>query len=362
MSDYIFTRTIGEDQTIPKSSTKQVIHVESGLTGDKDAYELLESIKNDIKALESYFDISGSANTANSLKNNMKLSATGDVTGNVSFDGSKDVSIQLSLKNIGDGGTYGVSEDKTLEFGGSFPSTEVTVDKQGRVTSMSERTVTLPSLDLKTGYTENGNNYPVRKDTDGNMYVAVPWNDTEYSVFTPSTATADGVQGLVPAPSKSTNPEKLVLSADGTWKVPTNESYEFSITDNENGINKLREELSTLKSSANSDLLELTTKVNTNSETLSSQEDTINDMQTQISGVATESSTNTSNIASLSVTVSGHDTKISNHGNAITNLKAQMSNLESDMSNLKKTGILYGTTVPTASQGENGNIYIKYTV
>ena len=34
---------------------------------------------------------------------------------------------------------------------------------------------------IKTGYTDNAQNYAVKVDTDGNAYVAVPWTDTTYS-------------------------------------------------------------------------------------------------------------------------------------------------------------------------------------
>lgn len=50
---------------------------------------------------------------------------------------------------------------------------------------------------VKTGYTESGKNYGVKVDSDGKMFVAVPWTDTTYSNAT------SGAPGLMSSVDKS---------------------------------------------------------------------------------------------------------------------------------------------------------------
>ena len=48
--------------------------------------------------------------------------------------------------------------------------------------------------DLKTGYTTSGKNYGVQLDSDGKMYVYVPWSDTQYTLPLAANGTRGGVQ------------------------------------------------------------------------------------------------------------------------------------------------------------------------
>lgn len=77
----------------------------------------------------------GAVESANKLTTARKISATGDATGNVSFDGSKDVEIALALANSGvTAGTY----------------TKVTVDAKGRVTTGANLTLAdLPTISVE---------------------------------------------------------------------------------------------------------------------------------------------------------------------------------------------------------------------
>lgn len=52
-------------------------------------------------------------------------------------------------------------------------------------TTYSQATANALGL-VKIGYTANGKNYPILLDADGKMYVAVPWTNTTYSVVTTS--------------------------------------------------------------------------------------------------------------------------------------------------------------------------------
>lgn len=50
---------------------------------------------------------------------------------------------------------------------------------------------------VKIGYTTNGKNYPVLLDSDGKMYVAVPWTDTKYTL---PAATPNSIGGVKQGP------------------------------------------------------------------------------------------------------------------------------------------------------------------
>lgn len=47
---------------------------------------------------------------------------------------------------------------------------------------------------VKIGYTANGKNYPILLDTDGKMYVTVPWTDTRYILPAATSAALGGVK------------------------------------------------------------------------------------------------------------------------------------------------------------------------
>lgn len=47
---------------------------------------------------------------------------------------------------------------------------------------------------VKIGYTANGKNYPILLDTDGKMYVAVPWTDTKYTLPVATSTALGGVK------------------------------------------------------------------------------------------------------------------------------------------------------------------------
>lgn len=78
---------------------------------------------------------------------------------------------------------------------------------------------------IKTGYTQNGKNYPVTLDENKKAYVNVPWtdNNTTYEVMTPATANTAGKAGLVPAPKAGD--QGRFLQASGGWGTPANTTY-----------------------------------------------------------------------------------------------------------------------------------------
>ena len=81
---------------------------------------------------------------------------------------------------------------------------------------------------VKIGYAANGKNYPVQLSNE-QMYVNVPWTDTNttYSAMKGATTSAAGTAGLAPAPAAGA--ANRYLRSDGTWQVPpdtnTNTTY-----------------------------------------------------------------------------------------------------------------------------------------
>lgn len=78
---------------------------------------------------------------------------------------------------------------------------------------------------IKSGYQQNGKNYPVQINAQEQAYVNVPWtdNNTTYEVMTPATANTAGKAGLVPAPKAGD--QGRFLQASGGWGTPANTTY-----------------------------------------------------------------------------------------------------------------------------------------
>ena len=97
-------------------------------------------------------------------------------------------------KSGADAGSYGDASAQTPSFGGTFKVPYVTVDKYGRVTGITEHTVTLPTPSsfslpvatsgalggIKIGYSTNNRNYAVELSNE-KAFVSVPWTDTHYT-------------------------------------------------------------------------------------------------------------------------------------------------------------------------------------
>lgn len=84
---------------------------------------------------------------------------------------------------------------------------------------------------IKTGYTQNGKNYPVVLDENKKAYVNVPWTDTDttYKVMTGATDSAAGQAGLVPTPAAGKQGQ--YLRGDGQWLTPPNTTYSQATAD-----------------------------------------------------------------------------------------------------------------------------------
>lgn len=73
---------------------------------------------------------------------------------------------------------------------------------------------------IKTGYKQNGKFYPIKTDTDGNAYVQVPWEDTN-TVYEVVSKTSNGLMPMLPSDE---NASKRFLNGDGEWVVGTDNS------------------------------------------------------------------------------------------------------------------------------------------
>lgn len=84
---------------------------------------------------------------------------------------------------------------------------------------------------VKIGYPESGKNYPVELNSSGQMYVNVPWTDsnTTYGLATTS------ANGLLKQLSGSTS---QYMRGDGTWATPPNTTYSLVGANGSTGLIK----------------------------------------------------------------------------------------------------------------------------
>lgn len=82
---------------------------------------------------------------------------------------------------------------------------------------------------IKTGYTQNGKNYPVALDENKKAYVNVPWSDTTYEIMGGATSTTNGKAGLVPG--AAAGQQTRYLRVDGQWMTPPNQTYSKATAD-----------------------------------------------------------------------------------------------------------------------------------
>lgn len=84
------------------------------------------------------------AASAGAFSSNKSITLTGDVTGTASSTGGWSITTTLADNGVTTG-SYGLSADTTAAYAGSFTVPYITVDSKGRITSISDNTVTLPA-------------------------------------------------------------------------------------------------------------------------------------------------------------------------------------------------------------------------
>ncbi len=145
--------------------------------------------------------LSGNASSATEFASNQSVTLTGDVTGTVSSKAGWSVATTLSNSGV-TAGSYGPSNNASPAHSETFTVPYVTVDAKGRVTDISNKTITLPS--------------------DNNTDTLVTQNksttNATYPVLLCPTADANANQGektSIFAASVKVNPSTGILTATG---------------------------------------------------------------------------------------------------------------------------------------------------
>lgn len=192
-------------------------------------------------AANTYLKKTDNAVSASKLQTSRRISATGDATWSVGFNGTQDESGTLTLAASGaTAGSYGPSAAATLAFGGSFNVPYVTVDAKGRVTAIKHFALKLPAAQTDvSGNAETASKLETPRTIaisgavtgtatsfDGSKNISIPTaavDGTKVSVFGKATSSAAGTIGAVPAPAAGA--QGKYLRGDGTWQNPPNTTY-----------------------------------------------------------------------------------------------------------------------------------------
>lgn len=195
--------------------------------------------KSDVE--NTYLKKTDNAVSASKLQTSRRISATGDATWSVSFNGTQDESGTLTLSASGaTAGSYGPNAAATLAFGGSFNVPYVTVDDKGRVTAIKHFALKLPAAQTDvSGNAETASKLETPRTIaisgavigtatsfDGSKNISIPTtavDGTKVSVFGKATSSAAGTIGAVPAPAAGA--QGKYLRGDGTWQNPPNTTY-----------------------------------------------------------------------------------------------------------------------------------------
>lgn len=195
--------------------------------------------KSDVE--NTYLKKTDNAVSASKLQTSRRISATGDATWSVSFNGTQDESGTLTLSASGaTAGSYGPNAAATLAFGGSFNVPYVTVDAKGRVTAIKHFALKLPAAQTDvSGNAETATKLETPRTIaisgavtgtatsfDGSKNISIPTtavDGTKVSVFGKATSSAAGTIGAVPAPAAGA--QGKYLRGDGTWQNPPNTTY-----------------------------------------------------------------------------------------------------------------------------------------
>ena len=94
--------------------------------------------------------LTGNASTATKFAAKQAITLTGDVTGTISSQAGWSIATTLANSGV-TAGSYGNSTNQTPTYSGTFKVPYITVDAKGRVTSIANRTVTLPVKPENTG-------------------------------------------------------------------------------------------------------------------------------------------------------------------------------------------------------------------
>lgn len=181
--------------------------------------------------------IEGVSGTANKLSVARNINLSGDATGSAAFDGSKDVTINTTLKDSGaKAGTYGNDTNITLDGGVSFNVPKITITAKGIVTASETTTVSLPAGNLnkvKSSPVSSGKIYLSGKTSTTESTSTDVHNSSLYYDADSNTLVAPNISGKATtagAAEKLVTPRNISLTGDATGKASFDGSADATIS------------------------------------------------------------------------------------------------------------------------------------
>ena len=181
--------------------------------------------------------IEGVSETANKLSAARNINLAGDATGTTAFDGSKDVTINTTLKDSGaKAGTYGNDTNITLDGGVSFNVPKITITAKGIVTASETTTVSLPAENLnkvKSSPVSSGKIYLSGKTSTTESTSTDVHNSSLYYDADSNTLVAPNISGKATtagAAEKLVTPRNISLTGDATGKASFDGSADATIS------------------------------------------------------------------------------------------------------------------------------------
>lgn len=203
--------------SIPKATTSALGGVMLGYTNSGRNYKL-------------ELDSNGKAFVNVPWTNTTYSNATTEVSGLMStsdkfkLDGITSSADAVSFSRVLSSGT----KIGTITINGT--NTDIYAPTAGTSPTYSQATSSTLGL-VKIGYPESGKNYPVELNSSGQMYVNVPWTDTNTTYRLATTSAS----GLLQQLSGSTS---QYMRGDGTWATPPNTTYSLVGANGSTGLIK----------------------------------------------------------------------------------------------------------------------------
>lgn len=203
--------------SIPKATTSALGGVMLGYTNSGRNYKL-------------ELDSNGKAFVNVPWTNTTYSNATTEVSGLMSasdkskLDGITSSADAVSFSRVLSSGT----KIGTVTINGT--DTDIYAPTAGTSPTYSQATSSTLGL-VKIGYSESGKNYPVELNSSGQMYVNVPWTDTNTTYGLATTS----ANGLLKQLSGNTS---QYMRGDGTWATPPNTTYSLVGANGSTGLIK----------------------------------------------------------------------------------------------------------------------------
>lgn len=237
------------------------------ITTTDDHYAFIDSKNNTLAIIQNggikaVDFITGGDVSLNGLKTRVDTIAndyiSGVTAGTGLTGGGSSGGVTLSLATSGvTANSYGPSANATPNYAATFNVPYLTIDKYGRVTAASTKTVKLPAAyslplaangtrgGIQIGYSESNNNYAVKLSSE-KAYVTVPWTDTKVTqkaaittagdypiILGNSTATTEITNTVNKTSTLTYNPSTQVLTAG---KLNLTAQSEFKFTDKDGNV------------------------------------------------------------------------------------------------------------------------------